>query len=73
MVTSEYGTVNVLMKDFYQLKLLNRPMSSRPDVWVKEIITNYGPTERVATFVNIGDKYLMLWGGENSMRGKNKK
>lgn len=57
------------MKDFYQFKLINRPMSSRPDVWVKEIITNYTPTERVASFVNIGDRYLMLWGGHNSYNG----
>lgn len=35
MITTDFGTENVLMNDFYQLKLLNRPMSSRPDVWVK--------------------------------------
>ena len=65
MISDEAGTKNILLNDFYQLKFINKPMNSRPDVWIKQIITNYGPTERVASFVNINEKYLMLWGGSN--------
>jgi len=43
-LTEEGDTENVLLKDFYQIKVINRPMSSRPDLWVKSIITNYSPT-----------------------------
>ena len=38
-------------------------MSSRPDFWVKNIITNYKPTERVATFHNANERCLILWTG----------
>lgn len=65
MRLTEEGTENVLLGDFYQIKVINRPMSSRPDLWVKSIITNYAPTEKAATFVNVADRYLMLWGGQN--------
>ncbi len=61
----------ILLNDFYQLKLLFRPMSTRPDLWVREIITNCGPTQRIAQFINIpnNDNYLLLWGGQNSVGG----
>lgn len=58
---------NTLLRDFYQLKVINRPMSTRPDVWVKEIITNYSPTERTGTLINLADRYLALWGGHNGI------
>jgi hypothetical protein len=59
------ATTNYLLSDFYQIRIINRPMSSQPDLWVKVIIAGHGPTERVATFVNLNERYLMLWGGHN--------
>ena len=44
MINEGSKSVNVLLKDFYQLKVVNRPMSSKPDLWVKNIITEYSPT-----------------------------
>jgi hypothetical protein len=35
MIASEDKTTNLLLDDFYQLRFLNRPMSSKPDVWVR--------------------------------------
>jgi len=63
-------TTNSLQKDFYQLRLINKPMSNKPDIWIKQIITNYGPTEKIASFVTIGEKYLLLRGPENKMGGQ---
>jgi hypothetical protein len=40
-------------------------MSTRPDVWIKEIITNSIPPPRVASFATLAERYLILWGGEN--------
>lgn len=68
MISNEDGVENVLLNDFYQLKFLNRPMSSKPDLWIKEIITSFRPSERASTFVNLNDKYLMLWGGDNLIK-----
>ena len=65
MTITEEGTKNELLKDFYQIKVVQKPMSSRPDLWVKNIITNSSPSERVATFVNVAERYLVLWGGRN--------
>lgn len=45
---------NILQKDFYQLKLINKPMSNKPDIWIKQIITNYGPNEKIASFATLG-------------------
>ncbi len=61
---------NELLKDFYQLKIINRPMSSRPDVWVKEVITNYSPSERAGSLISLADRYLVLWGGLNAIDSK---
>lgn len=69
MVASEDGVSNHLLDDFYQLRLLYRPMSTKPDVWIKQIITNTRPARRVGTFVSLSDKYLMLWGGDNYYQG----
>ena len=68
MSMTKNGSKNTLLKDFYQIKVIQRPMSSRPDLWVKNIITNESPNERVSTFVNLTDKYLMLWGGRNKLK-----
>lgn len=63
MIAHEDSVTNLLLDDFYQLKFLYRPMSTKPDVWIKEIITNTKPAKKVGTFLNLNDKYLMLWGG----------
>jgi hypothetical protein len=65
MVAREDGVSNHLLDDFYQLRFLYRPMSTKPDVWIKQIITNTRPARRVGTFISLSDKYLMLWGGDN--------
>ena len=62
---SEEGMNYKCLDDFYQIKLINRPMSNSPDLWVKNVITSTSPQERVANLVNCGDKYLVLWGGSN--------
>lgn len=38
-------------------------MNSKPDVWAKEVITQYKPAPRVANFININERFLLLWGG----------
>ncbi len=70
MVADEDKTVNLLLDDFYQLKFIYRPMNTKPDVWIKEIITNTKPSKKVGSFINLNEKYLMLWGGENYYNGK---
>lgn len=42
-----------LLDDFYQIKFLHKPMNSKPDIWAKQIITQYKPAPRVANFINI--------------------
>lgn len=71
MIADEDNMTNLLLDDFYQLRFLYRPMSTKPDVWIKEIITNVKPAKKVANFININEKYLMLWGGDNFYNGKN--
>jgi hypothetical protein len=70
MLNTNGNNINILQKDFYQLRLINKPMSNKPDVWIKQIITNYGPNEKVASFVMVGEKYLVLWGGDNKLGGE---
>ena len=43
-----------LLDDFYQIKILHKPMNSKPDIWSKQIITQYRPAPRLANFLNIG-------------------
>lgn len=35
MIAYQDTVKNCLLDDFYQIKLLYRPMSTKPDVWVK--------------------------------------
>ena len=55
------------LNDFHQIRLLNRPMNSRLDVWVKRIVTHYGPTPRVGSLLAASERVLFLWGGDNGV------
>ena len=57
------------MGDFYQIRMLNRPMNTRLDVWVKKIIGKVEPSARVGQLVTLSEKVLVLWGREVGEEG----